>query len=87
MELAQGDDPTVPVHADPTQASSSHAANKPLSSSRSMLPSLKLVPLAPVQNLEAQIATLLHDIHPWMKNSIEEAEDLIEKWVAKQAKK
>ena len=38
-----------------------------------------LVPLARVQKLEAQIATLLHHIQPWMKRSIAEAEKRLER--------
>ena len=34
-----------------------------------------LVPLARVQKLEAQMATLVHHIQPWMKSSIDEAEE------------
>ena len=38
-----------------------------------------LVRLARVQKLEAQMATLLHDIKPWMQRSIAEAEERLER--------
>ena len=38
-----------------------------------------LVPLARVQKLEAQMATLLHHIQPWMQRSIAEAEECLER--------
>ena len=37
-----------------------------------------LVPLARVQKLEAQMATLLHHIQPWMQRFIAEAEERLE---------
>ena len=37
-----------------------------------------MVPLTRVQKLEAQMATLLHHIHPWMQRSITEAEKRME---------
>ena len=45
-------------------------------------PSATLVPLARVQKLEAQMATLLHHIHPWMQRSIVEAEERLERKMA-----
>ena len=42
-----------------------------------------LVPLARVQKLEAQIATLLHHIQPWMKRFIAEAEERLERRMVK----
>ena len=47
------------------------------SSSRSA-PFPALVLLARVQKLEAQVATLLHHIQPWMQKSITEAEERLE---------
>ena len=47
------------------------------SSSRSA-PFSALVPLARVQKLEAQMATLLHHIQPWMQRSIAEAKEHLE---------
>ena len=38
-----------------------------------------MVPLARVQKLEAQMATLLHHIQPWMQRSIAEAEERLER--------
>jgi len=60
---AQGGDPIIPDHADTVPGSSSQAASMAPSSSRST-PQLgaTVVPLARVQKLEAQIATLLHHI-------------------------
>ncbi|KAG5577626.1 hypothetical protein H5410_057760 [Solanum commersonii] len=37
-----------------------------------------VVPLARVQKLEAQMATLLHHIQPWMQKSIAESEARVE---------
>uniref|UniRef100_M1DVC0 Integrase core domain containing protein n=1 Tax=Solanum tuberosum TaxID=4113 RepID=M1DVC0_SOLTU len=56
------------------------AASMALSSSRST-PELgaTVVPLARVQKLEAQMATLLHHIQPWMQKSIAESEARIER--------
>ena len=47
-------------------------------------PSATLVLIARVQKLEAQIATLLHHIQPWMQKSIVEVEDRVEKNIALQ---
>ena len=49
----------------------------PSSSRTAPLPAL--VPLARVQKLEAQMATLLHHIHPWMQRSITESEERLER--------
>ena len=38
-----------------------------------------LVPLARVQKLEAQMATLLHHIQPWMQKSVTESEERVER--------
>ena len=48
------------------------------SSSRTA-PLLAQVPLARVQKLEAQMATLLHHIQPWMQRSITESEKRLER--------
>ena len=50
-------------------------------SSRTNL-SRALVPLARVQKLEAQMATLLHHIQRWMQRSIAEAEERLERKMA-----
>ena len=47
--------------------------NAPSSSCTAPLP--ELVPLARVQKLEAQMATLLHHIKPWMQKLITESEE------------
>uniref|UniRef100_M1DAM2 Integrase core domain containing protein n=1 Tax=Solanum tuberosum TaxID=4113 RepID=M1DAM2_SOLTU len=77
---AQGGDPSIPDHTDIVPASSAQAASMDPSSSRSA-PQLgaTVVPLARVQKLEAQIATLLHHIQPWMQKSITESEARMER--------
>uniref|UniRef100_M1A7F0 Integrase core domain containing protein n=1 Tax=Solanum tuberosum TaxID=4113 RepID=M1A7F0_SOLTU len=85
VEQAQGSDSIIPGHTDTVPASSSQAASRAPSSSKSTLPSgVAVVPMARVQKLEAQMATLLHHIQPWMQKSIAESEARIEKRVAKQ---
>uniref|UniRef100_M1DDK9 Integrase core domain containing protein n=1 Tax=Solanum tuberosum TaxID=4113 RepID=M1DDK9_SOLTU len=76
---AQGGDPIIPDHADTVPGSSFQAASMAPSSFRST-PQLgsTIVPLARVQKLEAQMATLLQHIQPWMQNSIAESEARIE---------
>ena len=49
----------------------------PSSSCTAPLPGL--VPLARVQKLEAQMATLLHHIQPWIQRSITEEEERLER--------
>ncbi|KAG5632509.1 hypothetical protein H5410_004226 [Solanum commersonii] len=77
---AQGDDLSAPDHTDTIPGSSSQAASMGPSSSRST-PQLgaAVVPLARVQKLEAQMATLLHHIQPWMQKSIAESEARVER--------
>ena len=53
------------------------SSTAPSSSRTAPLPAL--VPLARVQKLEAQMATLLHHIQPWMQRSITEAEERLER--------
>ena len=76
---AHGGEPIMPDHADTVPGSSSQAASMAPSSSRST-PQLgaTVVPLARVQKLEAQMATLLHHIQPWMQKSIAESEARME---------
>ncbi|KAG5632583.1 hypothetical protein H5410_004300 [Solanum commersonii] len=82
VEQAQGGDPIIPGHTDTVPASSSQAACKDPSSSRSTPPSgSSIFPMARVYKLEAQMATLLHHIQPWMQKSIVEFEVKIEKRV------
>uniref|UniRef100_M1BIC4 Integrase core domain containing protein n=1 Tax=Solanum tuberosum TaxID=4113 RepID=M1BIC4_SOLTU len=78
--LAQGGDPSILDHTNIVPASSSQAASMVPSSSRST-PQLgaTVVPLARVQKLEAQMATLLHHIQPWMQMSIAESEARMER--------
>ena len=77
---AQGGDPIIPDHADAVPGSSSQAASVTPSSSRST-PQLgvTVVPLTRVRKLEAQMATLLHHIQPWMQKSIAESEARMER--------
>ncbi|KAG5576597.1 hypothetical protein H5410_056731 [Solanum commersonii] len=76
---AQGGDSIIPDHSDTIPASSSQAASMAPSSSRST-PQLgaTVVPLARVQKLEAQMATLLHHIQPWMQKSIADSKARME---------
>ena len=48
-------------------------------SSSNSAPFPAVVPLARVQKLEAQMATLMHHIHPWMQRSIDKAEEFLER--------
>ncbi|KAG5579575.1 hypothetical protein H5410_050202 [Solanum commersonii] len=77
---AQGNDFSAPDHTENVPGSSSQAASMGPSSSRST-PQLgaAVVPLARVQKLEAQMATLLHHIQPWMQKSIAESEARVER--------
>ena len=61
---------TTPVESIPGSSTA------PSSSRSAPLPAL--VPLARVQKLEAQMATLLHHIQPWMQSSFTEAEERLE---------
>lgn len=79
--LAQGFDTATSKPIDTTPAYLAHAAYQAPSSSRSTPLSATLVPLARVMNFEAQMATLMHYIQPWMLNFIVEAKDWIEKRV------
>ena len=53
------------------------SSTAPRSSRTAPLP--VLVPLARVQRLEAQMATLLYQIQPWMQKSITESEERLER--------
>ena len=68
MQAASTD--TTPVESIPGSSTA------PSSSRTAPLPAL--VPLARVQKLEAQMATLLHHIQSWMHRSITEAEESLE---------
>uniref|UniRef100_M1DPJ2 Integrase core domain containing protein n=1 Tax=Solanum tuberosum TaxID=4113 RepID=M1DPJ2_SOLTU len=76
----QGGDPIIPDHSDTVPGSLSQVASMAPSSSRST-PQLGaiVVPLARVQKLEAQMATLLHHIQPWMQKSIVESKVRMER--------
>ena len=71
MQAASETTDTTPVESIPVSSTT-------LSSSRSAH-FLALVPLDRVQKLEAQIATLLHHIQPWMQMSIADAEEHLER--------
>ena len=62
---------TTPVESIPGSSTT------PSSSRTTPLPTL--VPLERVQKLEAQMATLLHHIQPWMQKSITESEERLER--------
>ncbi|XP_069150976.1 uncharacterized protein [Solanum lycopersicum] len=55
----------------------SGSSTTPSSSRTAPLPAL--VPLARVQKIEAQMATLLHHIQPWMQKSITESEERLKR--------
>uniref|UniRef100_M1DS39 Integrase core domain containing protein n=1 Tax=Solanum tuberosum TaxID=4113 RepID=M1DS39_SOLTU len=80
MGQAQGGDPIIPDHSDTVPASSFQAASMAPSLSRST-PQLgaTVVPFARVQKLEAQMATLLHHIQPWMQKLIADFEARMER--------
>uniref|UniRef100_M1DAS0 Integrase core domain containing protein n=1 Tax=Solanum tuberosum TaxID=4113 RepID=M1DAS0_SOLTU len=80
VDQMQGEDPAPLAHIDDAPASPSQAASQDPSSSKST-PSLGavVVPLARVQKLEAQMATLLHHVKPWMQRSISEFEARMER--------
>ena len=62
---------TTPVESIP--------GSSPATSSSRTAPLPLLVPLARVQKLEAQMATLLHHIQPWMRKLITESEARLER--------
>ena len=76
--VAQARTATQAASTDTTPVESIPGSSTAPSSSRSA-PLPALVPLARVQKLEAQIATLLHHIQPWMQRSITEAEERLER--------
>ena len=69
MQAASTD--TTPIESIPGSSTS------PSSSCTAPLPAL--VPLARVQKLEVQMATLLHHIQPWMQKSITKSEERLER--------
>ena len=66
---------TTPIESIPGSSTA------PSSSRTAPLPAL--VPLARVQKLEAQMATLLHHIQPWMERFTTEAEERLERKMVK----
>ena len=78
MTVAQARTATQVASTDTTLVESIPGSSTALSSSR-IAPLPALVPLARVQKLEAQMATLLHHIQPWMQKSITESEELLER--------
>ncbi|TMW85002.1 hypothetical protein EJD97_023970 [Solanum chilense] len=77
VTVAQARTATQAAFTDTTPVESLSGSSIAPRSSRSY-PFPALVPLATVQKLEAQIATLLHHIQPWMQRSIAEAEERLE---------
>ena len=76
--VAQARTATQAASTDTTPVESIPSSSTAPSSSRSA-PLPTLVPLARVQKLEAQMATLLHHIQPWMQRSITEVEERFER--------
>uniref|UniRef100_M1DLF1 Integrase core domain containing protein n=1 Tax=Solanum tuberosum TaxID=4113 RepID=M1DLF1_SOLTU len=80
VEQLQGDDPTPSAHTDDVPTSSSQAASRAPSSSRSTAPlGAIVVPLSRVQKLEDQMAILLRHVRPWMQKLIAEFEARMER--------
>ncbi|KAG5580774.1 hypothetical protein H5410_051401 [Solanum commersonii] len=80
MVAALGDGPPTTTPPDEHPASSSQTASQAPSSSRATpLSGTTMLPLARVQKLEGQMATLLHHIKPWMRKLIAESEEKVEK--------
>uniref|UniRef100_M1DM43 Integrase core domain containing protein n=1 Tax=Solanum tuberosum TaxID=4113 RepID=M1DM43_SOLTU len=80
VEHMQGDGPptTIPPDEHPT-SSSQMASQAPSSSGATPLSRTTMIPLARVQKLEGQMATLLHHIKPGMRKLIDESEERVEK--------
>ena len=72
---------TEAASTDNTPVESIPGSSTAPTSSRSA-PFLALVSLARVQKLEAEMASLLHHIQPWMQRSISEAEERLERKMA-----
>uniref|UniRef100_M1E1D4 Integrase core domain containing protein n=1 Tax=Solanum tuberosum TaxID=4113 RepID=M1E1D4_SOLTU len=80
VEQMQGEDPTPSAHIDDVPRSPSQAASRAPSSSRATPSSgSTIVPLARVQKFEAQMATLLYHVKPWMQRSISESKARMER--------
>ena len=76
--VAQACTATQAASTDTTPVESIPGSSTAPSSSRTA-PLPALVPLARVQKLEAQMATLLHHIQSWMQKSITESEERLER--------
>ena len=76
--VAQARTATQGASTDTTLVESIPGSSTAPSSSRTA-PLPAFVPLARVQKLEVQMATLLHHIQPWMQRSITEAEERLER--------
>ena len=76
--VAQARTATQAVSTDTTSVESIPGSSTALSSSRTA-PLPALVPLARLQKLEAQMATLLHHIQSWMQKSITKSEERLER--------
>ena len=76
--VAQARTATEAASTDSTPVESIPGSSPAPSSSR-IAPLPALVPLARVQKLEAQMATLLHHIQPWMQKSVTESEERVER--------
>ncbi|KAG5585173.1 hypothetical protein H5410_045607 [Solanum commersonii] len=74
----QGDvTPTIAPPDEHPTSSSQTASHAPSSSRATALFETTMIPLARVQKFEAQMATLLHHIKPWMRKLIAESEKRI----------
>uniref|UniRef100_M1E166 Integrase core domain containing protein n=1 Tax=Solanum tuberosum TaxID=4113 RepID=M1E166_SOLTU len=77
---ANGDGPPTVDPPDEHPSSSSQKATYASSSSRATpLSGTTMIPLARVQKLDGQMATLLHHIKPWMRKLIAESKERVEK--------
>ena len=76
--VAQSRKATQAASTDTTPVDSIPGSSTAPSSSRTA-PLPALVSLARVQKMEAQMATLLHHIQPWMQKSITESEEHLER--------
>uniref|UniRef100_M1DFS1 Integrase core domain containing protein n=1 Tax=Solanum tuberosum TaxID=4113 RepID=M1DFS1_SOLTU len=80
VEQMEGADPTPPATTDDAPASQTQSASQTPSLSRATSSTgSAILPFAHVQKLEAQIATLLQHVKPWMQRSISESETRMER--------
>ena len=78
VEQAQAANPITSKPSDTTPLESIKGGSTALSSSY-LTPSATLVHIHSVQKLEAQKASLMHHIQPWMHRSIAEVEERLER--------